>query len=341
MEATGAPWPGAVGVSGGSDSLSLMLLLRDWAAAQRHAPPVVLCVDHALRPESRSEALQVSRWAKAAGLPVRILRHKGKPPRSDIEAAARRLRYRLMGGWAVDHDIRAVYVAHTREDQAETFLLRLARGSGVDGLAAMRPLAPFPDREFPRLALVRPLLSFDREILRDFLSSQGQPWFDDPMNADPRFARVRVRNIWPALEAAGLNAARIADAAAHLDRARAALETVSSAVLARACRPDGPAMLVDGRALAAAPRELGLRALATVLMAVAGVPYRPRFERLETLFDIIRGDALAAGRTLHGCRIAPAPRAKAVFGRMTLVVRPEENRRKSTGNRGPGAQTGF
>ena len=341
MEKIGAPWPGAVGVSGGGDSLSLMLLLRDWAAARRQQLPVVLCVDHGLRPESRSEALQVSRWAGAAGLPVHILRYEGKPPRSDVEAAARALRYRLIGRWAKNHGIKAVYVAHTRDDQAETFLLRLARGSGVDGLAAMRPLTRFPDPEFGELALVRPLLSFDGQSLRAFLSKQGQPWIEDPMNADPRFARVRVRNIRPALEAAGLSAARIADAATHLDRARTALESVSGAVMARACRPDASGMLVDRRALVAAPREIGLRTLATVLMVVSGAAYRPRFERLETLFDIICRNALTAGRTLHGCRIAPAPRGKAVFGPATLLVRPEETGRKPKDNRDLGAQRGF
>lgn len=328
-----APWPGAVAVSGGSDSLALMLLLRDWAKEARLPPPVVLCVDHALRPESAGEARKVVRWAKDAGLRAHILVRKGKVPRAGIEAAAREARYRLMGEWAEQNGVKAVYVGHTRDDQAETFLLRLARGSGVDGLAAMRPVAAYPAKEFKRLALVRPLLAFRREVLQDYLGARNQAWFDDPMNTDPRFARVRIRNAWPALEGMGLSKDRVADAASHLARARAALDAVSAAVLARACRFDGPEALLDPAALSGAPRELGLRTLAAVLMRVSENPYRPRFERLQRLFDEIGTGTLGAGRTLHGCRIGPAPVARALFGRGTLLVRREEKRYKAMKNK--------
>lgn len=145
------------------------------------------------------------------------------------------------------------------------------------------------------------------------------------MNADPRFARARIRNAWPELEALGISKTRIADAAAHLARAREALDTVCEAVLARACRIHGEAAVIDAAALAGAPRELGLRALARVLTLVSRNPYRPRFERLERLFDKIAQGKLGAGCTLHGCRIAPAPRA--VFGKQSLAIRREGPRR--------------
>ena len=334
MTTAGAPWPGAVAVSGGSDSLALMFLLRDWTKKAGLPPPVVLCVDHALRPESAGEARKVVRQAKAAGLPARILVRKGEAPRAGIEAAAREARYRLMGVWARQYGLKAIYVGHTRDDQAETFLLRLARGSGVDGLAAMRKIAPYPLKEFSGLVLVRPLLAFDREGLREELRARNQVWLDDPMNADPHFARVRIRNAWPALEAMGLSKERVADAAAHLARARVALDKVSQAVLARACRFDRTEALLDPGALTGAPRELGLRALAAVLMQVSENPYRPRFERLERLFSQIAEGSLGAGRTLHGCRIGPAPVARACFGRGTLLVRREESRRKTMKNNG-------
>jgi tRNA(Ile)-lysidine synthase len=334
MAAASAPWPGAVAVSGGSDSLALMFLLRDWAKTTSLPLPVVLCVDHALRPESAGEARKVLRQAKAAGLPARILVRKGKAPRTGIEAAAREARYRLMGEWAQQNGLKAIYVGHTRDDQAETFLLRLARGSGVDGLAAMRAVAPYPLKEFAGLVLVRPLLACDRELLREELRARDQVWLEDPMNADPHFARVRIRNAWPALEAMGLSKERVADAAAHLARARAALDKVSQAVLARACRFDRAQALLDPAALTGAPRELGLRALAAVLMEVSKEPYRPRFERLERLFDQMGTGSLGAGRTLHGCRIGPAPAARACFGPGTLLVQREESRRKTMKNNG-------
>ena len=329
MLAAGAPWPGAVAVSGGSDSLALMFLLRDWAKKARLPPPHVLCVDHKLRPGSSSEARKVSSWAKAAGLRVKVFVRVGEAPRADIEAAARDERYRLMGKWAAAKGFRAIYVGHTRDDQAETFLLRLARGSGVDGLSAMRAVVPYPQDTFSTLTLVRPLLDIEREALQAYLIGRGQTWLDDPMNFDPRFARVKIRNAWPALEAIGLSKGRVADAAAHLARAREALDAASAAVLRRSCRLEGANALIDPAALTNAPRELGLRAMAQVLMTVSRNPYRPRFERLERLFDMISEGALGAGRTLHGCRIARAPAALSFFGKETLLIQREKIRGKA------------
>jgi tRNA(Ile)-lysidine synthase len=326
----GMPWPGAIGVSGGSDSLALMHLMRQWARGEGLEPPLVLCVDHRLRPEAATECRQVVRWAAAAGLKARGLRGAVRTG-SGVEAQARRLRYALLGRGARRAGLRAVYVAHTQHDQAETFLLRLARGSGVDGLAAMRPMSLFPDPAFPDLALVRPLLGFTRAELRAYLVGLGQAWIEDPMNADTQFGRVRVRNVLPVLEEAGVGIGRIADAAEHLGRAREALDTVRDAILSRACRPASEGILVDPRALTAAPRELGLRALAAVLMAVAHAEYRPRFERLEALLDAIGSGAAGAGRTLHGCKIARAPRRLAKFGTGTLLIRREEAPRNGKG----------
>ncbi len=326
MTAIGAPWPAAVGVSGGSDSLALMLLLRDWAKSARLSPPLVVCVDHALRAESGAEARKVRSWARKAGLRAKVLAAPGKLPDSDLEAAARALRYRLLGEFARKNRLAAVYVAHTEDDQAETFLLRLARGSGVDGLSAMRPLAAYPDPGARDLLLVRPLLGFTRQSLQDHLKAAGHPWIDDPMNGDPRFHRVRIRQAWPQLEQLGLSANRLVAAAAHLARARTALETASLAVLARACRPHSRGILLDRAALAGAPLELALRALATILMQVSGNAYRPRFERLMSLFSAVADGSAAEGRTLHGCRIGRAPKADRVFGNDTLLIQPEKSR---------------
>lgn len=312
------PWPGAVAVSGGGDSLALMHLLHGWAKRARRPAPVVLTVDHGLQAGSAAAARKVVRWAKALDLKAHVLRWSGPRPVADIEAEARAARYRLMGAWCGARGIAALYVAHTRDDQAETFLLRLARGSGLDGLSAMRAVSPCPG--FDRISLVRPLLGFGREGVRANLTE----WIEDPMNGDPRFGRVRVRE---ALKVLGVSSARIADAAAHLGRAREALDEVTEAVLRRACRAEGKAVLVEGRALAAAPREVGLRALARLLMTVSGQAYRPRFERLERLFDRIAAGRLGAGCTLHGCKIAPAPGAQACFGADTIKISPETGRK--------------
>ncbi len=324
--AAGAPWPGAVAVSGGGDSIALMHLLARWAKDTRRAPPIAVTVDHGLRPQSKADAAKVMRWAKAAKLKAQTLRWSGPHPKSDIEAAAREARYRLMGDWAAKRKIAALYVAHTRDDQAETFLLRLMRGSGLDGLAAMRAQAPYPVPDFHGLSVVRPLLALEREAVREHLRAHKLVWLEDPMNEEERFARVRLRKLIPALEEAGLTRARIAAAAAHLARAREALDTVTAAVLARAARPWEGGVHVDVAALAAAPREVGLRALAQLLMLVSGQAYRPRFERLERLYDRLAAGDVGGGCTLHGCRIGLVPAKGVAFGPGTLGITPETGR---------------
>lgn len=318
--AAGAPWPGVVAVSGGGDSIALMHLLARWADETGRAPPLVVTVDHGLREDSASDARKVNTWAKRAGLKAHALRWKGPRPKSDIEAAAREARYRLMGEHARKKKLTALYVGHTRDDQAETFLLRLMRGSGLDGLAAMRALAPYPLPGFRDLCIVRPLLALERDAIREHLHAGDHAWLEDPMNAEDRFARVRLRQLLPQLEQAGLTRARIASAAGHLTRAREALEAVTAAVLARAVRRVENTVHVDAAALTAAPREVGLRALAQLLMLVSGQSYRPRFERLERLFDRIGTKEIGRGVTLHGCKIATAPAKSGAFGPGTLVI---------------------
>ena len=329
----GQDGPFAVAVSGGSDSLALMHLLAAFARAQKLGPPLVLTVDHGLRPESAKDAKRVAAWAKQAGLKTTILSWRGPKPTSGIEAGAREARYRLMGAWLVKKKIGTLFVGHTEDDQAETFLLRLARGSGLDGLSAMQARVSWPVEGFERLAVARPLLTFGRQALRDYLTALGQPWVDDPMNEDPGFDRVKIRKARAELAEAGLSSARIAAAASHLARAREALEVVTAAVLARAVRRPSTkseeGVLLESQVLAAAPREVGLRALAAVLMAVGGQAYRPRFESLERLYDRVAQGGFRGGATLHGCQVSPAPKN---FAPYDLWVRTEMPR-KTGGSR--------
>ncbi|HKQ10930.1 MAG TPA: tRNA lysidine(34) synthetase TilS [Rhizomicrobium sp.] len=334
----GPPW--AVAVSGGGDSLALMHLLREFAKARGLAAPIVLTVDHGLRKTSVRDAKQVLAWARKAGLAAHVLTWRGSKPKSGIEAAARQARYRLMGDWLVKNKVATLFAGHNLDDQVETFLLRLARGSGLDGLAGMAQRAPWPLPGFGQLTLVRPLLGLGRDQLRAYLSALGQSWLDDPMNEDAGFDRVKIRKARAALSEAGLTPARIAAAASHLARARESLEIMTGAVLQRAAKPSGAGgILLDVAALAAAPREVGLRSLASVLMEVGEQAYRPRFESLERLFDRVTGVGLAGGATLHGCHLRLAPAAFAPFS--LAVVR--ENPRKTGSSKPPrsGHKSGY
>jgi tRNA(Ile)-lysidine synthase len=289
----------AVAVSGGADSMALLVLAQEWTAA-RSGQIAALTVDHGLRPEAADEARQVAQWCAARGIAHHVLPWAGNKPTGDIQAAARTARYRLLEGWCAEAGVFHLLLAHHQDDQAETFLLRLARGSGLDGLAAIAPLA-----ERPGCRLLRPLLTTPHARLVATLEARGQAWLDDPSNRNVKFARARLRHARAILAREGLSAERLAATARRLALARQALEAPLARLLARAAMPDpGGFIRLDPAALIAAPEELGLRALAAVLTAVGGGDYPPRLERLERLYrDIVTG--LVRGRTLGGCRVLP------------------------------------
>ncbi len=292
----------AVAVSGGSDSMALALLAACWAA-RRGGAITGITVDHGLRPEAAAEARQVGRWLRARGIAHRIL--CWLPPAGalsgGLQAAARAARYGLLAEWCRRNGVLHLALAHQQEDQAETMLLRLARGSGLDGLAAMAPIA-----ERVGVRLIRPLLPIARARLRATLSDARQAWIDDPSNDDPAHGRIRMRRLLPALAAEGLDAARLAATAAHLGRARAAIDDAVADLLAEAAAifPSGYVRL-DPAVLRAAPVEVSLRALAHCLMAVGGGEYVPRLDRLERLHGKVRANALGGGGTLAGCLVIP------------------------------------
>ena len=289
----------AAAVSGGADSMALCLLAHPWAR-RRSGRLVALTVDHGLRPGSRAEAARVGQWLAQRGIAHRVLRWQGEKPRRGVQAAAREARYRLLREWCARHGTLHLLLAHQLEDQAETVLMRLARGSGVEGLAAMGPLGA--DRG---VLLLRPLLGTPKARLVATLRRAKQPWIEDPSNRDPAFQRVRVRSAGAALQAAGVSAPRLARTARHMARARIALEADTTDLLARAARIDPAGFcLVDPQALAAAADEISLRALSRVLMCVSGADYPARFERLARLAAAIAA-GLDSARTLSGCRIAP------------------------------------
>lgn len=330
----GAPTRIALALSGGGDSISLMKLLGNWASPRSNAGVnstlYALIVDHGLRAGSTRETKKVAAWARDAGWRAHILKWPGPKPNANIEDAARKARYALLGQWCRAHKTPFLFVAHTRDDVAETFLLRLGRGSGVDGLSAMQARAPYPLDGFGDLEIVRPLLDFGREELRGYLEKEGGAWLDDPMNEDPRFSRTHVRALMPALEAAGISQKRIVDASRHLARARRALEAQTEELLCSHTKKEASGnVLVARQALVAAPQEIGLRALSALIVEVSGATYRPRFGRLEGLYEAVCMNTKFRARTLHGCRIGLAPKRKQVFGPATIEIKREVARKRT------------
>ena len=289
----------AAAVSGGADSMALAVLLQAWAR-EREGRILALVVDHGLRSESAQEAADVQARLAGLGLETRVLTASGPAAGSNRQAAAREARYRLLLGECKQRGILHLTLAHHREDQSETMLLRLARGSGLDGLAAMPAL-----RETPDARLIRPFLAVPRARLRATLKLHGVAWIEDPSNQDETFDRVRMRRLGPRLAAAGLGTGRLAGAAGNLGRARGALERATDRLLAEAVTvdPAGFAWLQPD-AFGAAPEEAARRALGRILAVLGGSVYPPRGASLDRLLTRLRGGA-AKGATLAGCRVAP------------------------------------
>jgi len=315
----------AVACSGGADSLALTLLAASWAKSfGGHV--TALIVDHRLRPESAAEATQVASWLAVRGIAREILTRDGAPLASDVQAAARAARYALLEAWCEQAAVLHLLTAHHLDDQAETFLLRLARGSGLDGLAAASAVV---ERGFGRI--LRPLLPVPHARLVARLVAERQDWVEDPSNRDLHYARSRLRAVAGVLADTGLEAGRLAATAAQLARARVALEDDLVALLARAAwlHPAGFAWL-DPPAIAAASEEVGLRALAAVIATVAGIQYPPRFDGIERFYRELRG-GLAATRTLGGATLVPR-RGRVLVCREPAAVAPPVDAR-------PGART--
>jgi len=294
-------------VSGGPDSTALMLLLARWA----DRPPVlVVTIDHGLRPQSGAEARQVVLNAERLGLPARIMR---APQRlgGNLQAWAREARYALLAEAAREDGFDTIVTAHHREDQAETFLLRLARGSGVYGLSAMSG-----ETTVAGLRLARPLLGVAGHRLADMARGSNLPVTLDPSNHDTRFDRVRLRRLMPLLATHGMGPQRLAVTAAHMRRAAAALDFFVGALLREHFAAD-PLGAVSGRveAIEGCPEEVSLRSLALLIAAVGGATYPPGLERLERLHAALCGRGAARfKRTLHGVMISVAG-GRIVFAR--------------------------
>ena len=297
-------------VSGGPDSTALLYLAARWRQSLTKGPTLLaVTIDHGLRPESAKEGQAVRRLARSLGVRHRVRRWKGKKPATSLQEQARAARYRLLAESARSIGADCVVTAHTRDDQAETVLFRMARGSGLTGLCGMRKLAPLPLAQTEAAAakeslrLARPLLDTPKVRLIATLRQAGIPFADDASNRDVRFARVRWRELMPALAREGLDAERVAALARRLARADGALEAAVDRAM-EDVREDAPAhgpIILEGRGFRRLPAELGIRLLGRAICQ-RGNEGPPRLAQLEVLHEAITR-AKALRRTLAGALV--------------------------------------
>ena len=289
-------------VSGGADSVALLLL----AAAARLNMVEAASVDHALRPESRGEAEHVASLCASLGVPHEILTVSwDEKPETALQERARSRRYALLNAWAERKGLAAIATGHHLDDQAETMLMRLARGAGVTGLAAMRPRAKVPGGTIP---LVRPLLDWGREELAEICAAAGVSPVADPSNEDPQFERVRVRKALSSLD--WLDSTEVARSAAHLADADDAIAWFAVGEWSRAVSATGSEIRYRP---SDAPKEIRRRIVTRAVLELAREGDQAlRGRELDTLLQ-----SLESGRTatLRGVvcsggaewRFAPAP----------------------------------
>lgn len=259
-----ADWKAApallLAVSGGPDSIALMWLAARWRRAMSRGPRLIaVTVDHGLRREAAREARDVKRLAKALDLPHRTLRWTGAKPKTGLPAAARAARYRLLAQAARAGGATHILTAHTRDDQAETLLMRMLRGSGIAGLAAMAR-----ESERDGVLLARPLLDVPKSQLVATLNKAKIAFADDPTNRDAAYTRPRLRALMPALAEEGGDSRNLARLASRLARANAAIEVLADGAeryLALRDRNDASRFGFDAGAFAGMAEEIRLRLL--------------------------------------------------------------------------------
>ena len=289
----------AVACSGGADSIALLGLICDWAL-QRNGKVVAMIVDHRLRPESTREAAQVAATAKKLGIEACVLTRTDGSLRSNVQQHAREARYRLLSSGCRQLAIPHLFLAHHRNDQAETVYMRAARNSGVDGLAGMAAVSELRD-----VRILRPLLDIPKTRLRATASAMGLPVIEDPSNDDSHYERVRVRRDL-------VLATKVDDAIQSADRnglERRRKELVAAYLLAKSCAifPEGYAVL-DIKTLRYEPVDIAYRCLAAICAMIGGRQHPPRRARTSRLYDAIVSGKLARGRTMGGCHIMPIDR---------------------------------
>ena len=290
----------ALAVSGGADSLALMLLAQRWATGLDPAPRLfVYSVDHGLRPEAADEVAMVLRAAATLGLPARGLAWTGAKPEAGVQEAARIARYRLMGSAMAEDGASVLLTAHHLQDQAETVLMRMAHGSGIEGLRGMAAMA-----DIESIRVHRPLLAVDPTALRAVVDAAGLTPAEDPSNTDPHYERVRWRQAMPELAALGLDAAALSLFAERMAETDAAIAQMADGCFAEIVRLDGfGAARIELAPFVGLSPAISTRLLGRVLNIVGGRQKPRALGQVERLRQTIAEQGLAKATTVLGCVI--------------------------------------
>jgi len=288
----------AAGVSGGADSLALVLWLNE-CLRPVGKKVIALTVDHQLRPESADEAAYVGKIMAQEGIEHHILVWKDEKPKTGIEEAARIARYRLLSEWCLAHQIKCLCVAHHQLDQAETFMMRLQRGSGLNGLCGMQEVS-----ELNGLTILRPFLKTPPEVLKKYLRDKKIDWVTDSSNSCEDFLRVRIRNFLPQMEVSiGITPQRLVDTMTVLNRSRQYIDSQVAKFIKQHVRFWKTAgATVSLTVLGQQHEEIIYRVLAALIKQIGQSDYTARADDVERLAGVVLSEKFK-GATLGHCEI--------------------------------------
>ncbi len=283
--------------------MALSLLSATWAKHHR-VEPVGLIVDHGIRPESTEEAQRTRKQLSLSGMAAHILVPDTPITGSNLQEKAREARYRMMTGWCHRHSVGHLLLGHHAGDQLETILMRLVRGSGLEGLCGMRPLS-----QRDGISLVRPLLSFEKARLEATLREAGIDWIEDSSNRDPRYTRNRLRPLADALMREGLSGDRLARVTTNLQRADALITRQAEAFFSAHVTRVENGLTCPLDCWRHGEPEIARRVLNRLLIHVGGQDKAPRADKLASVLAALLEGKLQKRRTLGRCILTPRLRA--------------------------------
>ncbi len=289
----------AVAVSGGCDSLALTFLLKEFCV-ERKIKIFAVTVDHKMRESSSEEVKELGKILKKEKIPHKILKILTKKiPQKNIEAKLRELRYELLHDFCIKNEIEFLFLGHHLGDVAENFLIRLFRGSGLDGLSTMAEIS-----ELNGVKLLRPLLGFKKEDLKKFLHSKKIEWFEDETNSDEKFLRNKIRNFFESFEEKNLIQERIKKASDGIAEMRDFFDEIllreARKILELQTNGD---FLLNYKKFQKLDEKIALKILALVLMEVGEKIYKPRLEKLKRFHEWIAETKNHKRKNFYGCMV--------------------------------------
>jgi tRNA(Ile)-lysidine synthase len=283
----------AVAVSGGIDSMALLLLLKDITGNTIHC----LTVDHDVRKNSEADANFVANFCSKHSIPCTILKsYLENPPEADIENSLRKVRYDLFDNFCQKNKIKHLFIAHHRQDLAENFLIRLFRGSGIDGLASMGVVS-FHNK----LQIIRPLLDFSKDDLKKYLLMKKTAWVEDETNEDEKFMRNKVRKFIESLPDFNVINDRIALASNAMLEAREILAKETKRTFPKIFKKSEDGFILGIEKFKKLEKSVATRYLGMALMEISDKEYKPRLKKLERVYFLIMNEELTQKEGCYGC----------------------------------------